>query len=96
MADASGVSATARVEVSWQDAEAHEARKERLVEARVLLEGHVLDDGRQLVVVADEDDALEARAAGGGVGVLQDHWDERLYLHDLRRLLHDERVVLEA
>jgi hypothetical protein len=45
-----------------------------------LLEGGVLDDGRQLMMVADEDDALQPRALGGSVGVLQHHRDEGLDL----------------
>ena len=47
------------------------------------------------MVVTNEDPALEARlAASGGVRVLQQQGDERLDLQDLRRLLHDEVVVL--
>ena len=41
--------------------QAHEAREKRLVHARVLLEGHVLNHGRELVVVPNEHHALEAR-----------------------------------
>lgn len=39
--------------------EAHEPREEALVELAVLLEGHGLDDRGQLVVVSDQDHALQ-------------------------------------
>mmetsp|Transcript_1856 Transcript_1856/g.3796 ORF Transcript_1856/g.3796 Transcript_1856/m.3796 type:complete len:388 (-) Transcript_1856:774-1937(-) len=82
------------VELDVGDAEAHEACEEALVHARVLLERHVLDDRRQLVVVADEHDALEAARLPLDL-LLQEHRDEGLDLEDLRRLLHHERVELE-
>jgi hypothetical protein len=47
----------------------------------VLLEGLVLHDGRQLVVVADQDHTFEARDAV--LGALQHHGDERLHLEHL-------------
>jgi hypothetical protein len=52
-----------RVELQVRDAQPHEAREQGLVQVRVLLERHVFDHRRQLVVVADHDDALQAAAA---------------------------------
>lgn len=75
--------------VDYNRTDAHEACEERLFHVRVALKCEVLDDRRQLVVIADEDPTLEARlAAGGGVRVLQQQRDERLDLQDLRRFLH--------
>jgi hypothetical protein len=51
------------VELDEGRAEAHEAGEEGLVEVAVLLEGHVLDHGRQLVVVAYQDHPLQPRHA---------------------------------
>ena len=48
------------VEVDSGDAEPDETREERLLHIGVLLEGHVLDDRWQLVVVTDHDPALQA------------------------------------
>ena len=58
-----------RVELDVRRAEADEAREERLVQVRVLLEGHVLHHGRQLVVVANQDDALESAVVPAALGV---------------------------
>jgi hypothetical protein len=61
--------------------QADEAGKEGLVQVGVLLQGLALHHGRQLVVVADEHDALEARlAALRRVLVLQKHGDQSLHL----------------
>lgn len=49
------------IELDIGSAEAHKAREEGLVEVAVLLEGHVLDHGRQLVVVAYQNHPLEPR-----------------------------------
>ena len=51
------------VELDEGRAEAHEAGEEGLVEVAVLLEGHVLDHGRQLVVVPYQDHPLQPRHA---------------------------------
>lgn len=48
-----------RVELDVGRAEADEAREQRLVQVTVLLYRHVLDHGGQLVVVPDQDDALQ-------------------------------------
>jgi len=50
------------VEDDGGNAEAYEALEHRLVEVRVACETHVLDDGRQLVMVAQQDDPLQAAA----------------------------------
>ena len=84
------------VELHRGHSQADEARKERLVELRVLCERHALHHRRQLVVVANKNDALEPRAVCGRVLLLQHHRDEGLHLHDLCRLLDHQRVVLEA
>ena len=60
----------------------------------VLLQRLVLHHRGQLVVVADEDDALQAVVAV--LLALQQHGDERLDLQDLGALLHQQVVVLEA
>mmetsp|Transcript_144 Transcript_144/g.310 ORF Transcript_144/g.310 Transcript_144/m.310 type:complete len:1317 (+) Transcript_144:450-4400(+) len=86
--------AALQVQVDGGRAEAHEARVQRLVQVPVLLEGAVLDHGRQLVMVADEHHALQAARAA--LRILQHHGDEGLDLQDLGRLLHDEVVVLEV
>ena len=52
-----------RIELGVWRAKAHEAREQRLVKVAVLLERHVLDHGRQLVVIPDQDHALEPRNA---------------------------------
>ena len=46
------------VQVHRGHAEADEPGEERLLHVGVLLEGHVLDDGRELVVVPDHYEAL--------------------------------------
>lgn len=51
-----GARAALRRQLRVRHPEADEAREQRLVHARVLLERLVLDHRRQLVVVADEDD----------------------------------------
>ena len=56
-----------RVELGGGHPQTDEAREHRLVEARILLERLVLDDGRQLVVVADQHDALEPALPRRGV-----------------------------
>ena len=50
---------TLSVEVDRGHAETDEAREERLFHVGELLECHVLDDRRQLVVVSDHDAALQ-------------------------------------
>jgi hypothetical protein len=52
-----------RVELDVGRAQAHKAREQGLVQVAVLLEGHVLDHGRQLVVVPDQGDPLQPRHA---------------------------------
>lgn len=47
------------IELDVGGAEADEAGEEGLVQVAVLLEGHVLDHRRQLVVVPYEDDSLQ-------------------------------------
>lgn len=88
--------AALRVEIDGRYAEAHQARKHGLLEVAVARKRHVLDHRRQLVVVADRDEALQTRRAGFGVVLLQHQRDERLDLEDLRRLFHDDIVILEA
>lgn len=72
----------------------------------------MIDYGWKLVVIADENDALQptrARTLGrwnrffrGGcdgrerVNLLQKHGNERFHLEHLRCLFHDKRVVVEA
>ena len=48
-----------RIELDVGCAEADEAREQRLVQVAVLLDCHVLHHRRQLVVVPDQDHALE-------------------------------------
>ena len=69
-----GAGAPLRVQVHGGHPQADEAGEEGLLHVGVLLEGHVLDDGRQLVVVSDHDPALQAAVAvlrvlprGGGM-----------------------------
>lgn len=47
------------VELDVGRAQPDEAREERLVQAAVLLDGHVLDNGGQLVVVTNQDHTLQ-------------------------------------
>jgi hypothetical protein len=54
-----GARAYLSVELDVGSAEADEAGEHRLVEARVLLEGHVLHDGRQLIVIANQHHPLQ-------------------------------------
>lgn len=56
---------TLGVELHVGGAQPDEPREQRLVQVAVLLEGRVLHHGRQLVVVANQHDALEARRARG-------------------------------
>ena len=48
-----------RVQVDSGHSEPDEAREQRLLHVGVFLEGHVLPDRRQLVVVADHDPPLQ-------------------------------------
>ena len=64
-----GSGSTLGVEVDGGHPEAHEAGEQRLLHVGELLEGHVLDDRRQLVVVADHDPPLQPVVAI--LGVLQ-------------------------
>ena len=89
-----GPGAALGVELGVGGPETHEAGEEGLVEVRVLLERLVLHDGRQLVVVPDHDDPLQARDAV--LGLLKEHRDEGLDLQDLGALLHEQIVVFEA
>ena len=50
------------VELDEGGAQAHKAREQGLVQVAVALEGHVLDHGRQLVVVPYQGDSLEPAA----------------------------------
>ena len=71
-------------------AQADEAGEEGLVQVAVLLEGHVLDDRRQLMVVAYEDDtlqpavaillSLQMQAASSG-GLLMAHGSSNVWTH---------------
>ena len=56
---ASAEEAHLSIELHVGRAEPHEAGEERLVQVAVLLEGHVLDHGRQLVVVPNQDHPLQ-------------------------------------
>mmetsp|Transcript_21009 Transcript_21009/g.67708 ORF Transcript_21009/g.67708 Transcript_21009/m.67708 type:complete len:287 (+) Transcript_21009:640-1500(+) len=89
-----GAGAALRVQLHRGGSEAEEAREEGLVEAAVLLEGHAFHHGRQLVVVADQNHALESWLLTHP-RLLQRERDERLQIRYLRCLLHDQRVVTE-
>ena len=54
-----GPSSTLSIKVNRWDTEPNETREERLLHVGELLEGHVLDDRRQLMVVTDHDPTLQ-------------------------------------
>eukprot|EP00053_Salpingoeca_punica_P019720 m.201633 g.201633 ORF g.201633 m.201633 type:complete len:552 (-) comp17708_c0_seq2:3265-4920(-) len=81
------------IEIDRGHAQANEAVEHALLQVGEGLQRQVLDHGRQLVVVADEDDALQAVLRDG---LLQGHGDKRLNVQHLRSLLHQDVVVLEA
>lgn len=69
------------IEVHGGYSETHNSGEEGLLHVGVLLEGHVLDDGGQLVVVPNHNPALESAEAVRGV--LQQQRNEGLDLQDL-------------
>lgn len=75
-----------RIQLHIRRPQPHKARKQRLIQVTVLLEGHVLHDWRQLVVISDEYNALEPAEAV--LLPLQDHWDEGLNLKHLYTGIH--------
>lgn len=64
-------------------AKAYEAREQALVKVAVLLEGHVLNHWWQLMMVTNQDDALQASDAI--FLPLQHHGDESLNLQHLQK-----------
>ena len=61
--DLPGPGSTLGIQVHCGHTEADKAREERLLHVGVLLEGHVLDDGWQLVVISNHDPALQPTEA---------------------------------
>lgn len=89
-----GSGTTLSVQVDARDAESDDASEQRLLHVGKLLEGHVLDDGRQLVVITDHDPAFEPVVAV--LGCLQKQRNERFNLQYLSRFFHQDVVVFET
>lgn len=68
--------------------------------APVLLEGHILDDGRQLVVITEQDDTLQSRSASFAVYVLQQHSEgssqgQQRYMNDWNKMAQPRHTRLK-
>lgn len=82
------------VELHIRHSEPDHSREQALLHIAVLLEGHVLDHRRQLVMVADHDPPLQPGATV--LRILEQQRNECLDLQDLGGLLHKDVVVFET
>ncbi|TNN39069.1 hypothetical protein EYF80_050761 [Liparis tanakae] len=61
--DPPGTSSALSVQIDSRDSQAHKSGEEGLLHVGVLLEGHVLDNRGQLVVVSNHDPAFQPAVA---------------------------------
>lgn len=78
-----GSHASLRVELNVRHAQSNEAREQALIQMRVLLERTIGNHGRKLMVITQQDHALEPGATFR-VGTLQQQRDECFNLKNLR------------
>ncbi len=77
-----------KIQLHGGNTEPDEPCKKTLVHATVLLKRHVLNNRGQLIVVADENRALQT--AGTAALALQKQWNKRLDFQNLGSFLHDK------
>lgn len=88
-------STTLRVQLDRGNAQFDKPREQRLAHVGVAIEGLVLDDRRQLVVIPNHNPPLQSIPTRQ-IGVLEQQRNERLDLEDLRSLLHQDGVISET
>jgi hypothetical protein len=85
---------TLTIKIDCGNSKSHNSGEQGLLHVGVLLEGHVLDNRGQLVVITNHDPPLKTAEAVSRV--LQKQRDESLDFQNLRRLFHQNVIVLES